>query len=112
MRHKFDKGDFLEDLRIVVKDAIKMEPSLIVVPTERDVRTFERNFKDSVNGHSVFCCDFRHYYDGSWIALKPRPKKIFGFRYMDVIKNISADADVVYVTSVGRPMQKEEREHE
>lgn len=112
MRHKWDVGNMVEDMRKVVDDAKSMQPSLIVVPTEREVRVFDRNFKSDLDGQSVFCCCFADYYDGSWMMLKPRPKHIFAFRKDDIWKNISADAIVEYGTSISNKSKKEERKNE
>ena len=113
MRHKFDKGNIIEDLKAIYEDAKKKTPALIVVPTEREVRAFERNIKDDSDEHLVWCCSFANYHDGSWVMIKPRPKHIFIFRYPEIFKNISADATVEYVTSVGKKnFKKEENTNE
>lgn len=100
MKHKWDKGKMVEDLKRAVEDARGMQPALIVVPTVREVKTFERNFKESVKDEQIFCCSFSEYYDGSWLMLKPRPKHIIAFRKDDIWKNLSADAVVEYGTSI------------
>lgn len=111
MRHIYDKGEtFLKDFERVVNDARRNQPSLVVVPTEREVKTFESNFKSMLDGEPVFCCSFADYYDGSWMMLKPRPKHIYGFRNDDIWRNVSADAIVEYVTSKGSKKFKKEEE--
>lgn len=111
MRHIYDTGEtFLKDFERVVNDAKKKQPSLIVVPTEREVKTFDKNFKNMLDGESVFCCSFADYYDGSWLINKPRPKHIYGFRSDDIWRNVSAGADVEYITSRGnKKFKKEEK---
>ena len=109
MKHKWDKGSMIEDLKKVTEDAKKMQPALIVVPTERELRTFEKHCKGNIDGESVFCCSFSDYFDGSWMMLKPRPKHIIAFRKDDIWKNLSADAIVEYGTSIGyKEFKKEE----
>lgn len=110
MRHKFDKGNFIEDLISTVNDAKKNTPSLVVVPTEREVRTFERIFADDDTCNHVFCCTFADYYDANWLMIKPRPVHHYIFRVDDIMNNLSANAVVEYSTSVSkrRPMKKEE----
>ncbi len=110
MKHKWDRGNMVEDLKNVVESAKAMQPCLIVLPTEREVRTFERNCKDSIDGMSVFYCSFSDYYDGSWMMFKPRPKHIIAFRKDDIWKNLSADAIVEYGTCIGRKEFKKEEE--
>lgn len=101
MRIRFDDGKFIDDMEKVVKDALNRQPSLIVVPTEREVNTFERNFKDLVDGQHVWCCSFADYYNGSWRMINPAPKHIYGFRNDDIWNTFASGVTVEYVTVKG-----------
>ena len=95
---KFDEGKFVNDLRSVVEDAVKRQPSLIVVPTEKEVATFERNFSTDLRNDAVWCVSFADYYNGSWRMISPMPKFVIGFRVDDLYNNLAGDAMVVYMT--------------
>lgn len=110
MRLRFDKGSFVDDLKGIIEDARKNTPSLVVVPTEREVKTFERTYKDSLDGEFVWVCSFADYYSGQWMMAAPRPKHIYILRTDDIMRNLSADGDIEYMTVVGkkRYFKKEE----
>lgn len=110
MRHKFNNGNFVEDLEVTLNDALTRGPALIVVPTEREVRTFERRFAEAIEGKNVWCCSFTDYYHGAWMSISPRPMHIYIFRIDDIIRNLSADAYVEYMTSIGKKNYKKEEE--
>ena len=111
MRIKFDEGNFISDLRETIEDAKAKQPALIVVATEREVKTFERHFKDELDGEFVWCCSFSDYYTGRWMSAVPRPQHIYIFRVDDMVRNLSADAYVEYVTVVGRKRAEKKEEN-
>ena len=111
MRVKFDDGKFVEDLKRVVDDALNRQPALIVVPTEREVNTFERNFKNYVDGHNVWCCSASDYHNGVWrVKFAPAPKHIYGFRDDDIWNLYACDARVEYVTTKSYKKRVKEEE--
>ena len=113
MRLKFDSGDdFITDLKEVVNDAIENQPALIVVPTEREVKTFERNFKDDLDDKFVWCCSFSDFYNATWMSTSPRPKFIYIFRIDDALNKLSADASIKYATVKGFKRREEKKEEE
>lgn len=109
IRVKFDNLNFIEDLKNIVNDAKGMETSLIVVPTEREVKTLERNFGDDCHINGICYCTFADFASFKWISMfGERPKKIFIFRIDDLVKTYSADADIVYLTVAGKKNYKKE----
>lgn len=109
MRHKFDNGSFIADLGNVVEDAKKFESCLIVVPSEREVHSFEKNFSDDTNINNIRCCSASDYITYKWVSMfSERPKHIIIFRADDIFRTASADARVEYMTSVGKKNYKKE----
>lgn len=105
----FDSSRFIEDLKIVIDDAKRSGASLIVVPTEREVKTIERNFGDECNINGIMCCTFSDYVSFNWLTMfGRRPRKIFIFRIDDIVNTYAADADVEYITIGGRKNYKKE----
>lgn len=111
MKVIFDDGNFIEDINKVLQDALNKKPSLIVVPTEKEVNTFKRHFG---NCEGVECCSFSDYYNGIWLQMPVRPTHIFIFRCDDMVRNYAADAFVEYITVVSKKkvVKKEETNDE
>lgn len=106
---KFDGMNFIDDLKSVVDDAKKYDSSIIVLPTEREVRTLEKHFIDDCNRNGIRYCTFADYASFKWLTMfDERPKKIFIFRIDDLVSAYSADADIEYVTVAGRRNYKKE----
>ena len=86
---RFDEGKFVEDLGVMVNVAKKKTPSLIVVASDREVSTFNRNFG---NTEGVYCCSMDEFYSGRWMSLSPRPLYTHAFRMDDIFQVLSATA--------------------
>lgn len=101
MKVLFDEGNYVSDMEKVVKDAINRQPSLIVVPSDREMKTFERHFGKVCSDKAVNCCTFDDYYTSKWMMLEPRPKHCFIFRQDDILYNLSGTTNIDYVTVRG-----------
>lgn len=64
MKVYFDDSNFMEDLAKVMQGCDRWDKPLIVLPTERDVRTARKEFPDF---HGAFI-SFDYWYSKKWIA--------------------------------------------
>lgn len=108
-RIRFDEGKFVEDLGKLVDMAKAKTPSLIVVASDREVDTFNRNFKDA---EGVSCCSMADFYEGKWMSLSPRPLYTHAFRYDDIFQMLSNTAKHEGGTVKGRRRKEVVKEEE
>ena len=114
MRVLFDSTDFIGDLERVVKNALDRQPALIVVPTDKEIKTLERRFRDELEGKSVWYCSFADYISYKWMMIAPEATHIYIFRADDALENCKGNAVVEYMTVKGRKrlVKKEEETNE
>lgn len=106
----FDDTNFIGDLERVVNDALNRQPALIVVPTDKEVRTLVRRFGDELEGKSVWYCSFADYINYKWMMTASEATHIYIFRADDAIENCKGNAVVEYMTVKGRKKFKKEEE--
>lgn len=108
-RVRFDDGNFVEDLGKLVDVAKLRTPSLIVVASDREVATFNRNFG---NTEGVSCCSMADFFLGKWMSISPRPVYTHAFRYDDIFQMLSNTAKHEGGTVKGRKRVVENKEEE